>query len=963
MLFSLIVYPKLSLLIAGNFDFIGIIKQTGLTYLQKFIAGQRWISEMEPELGLGMVIKVEDRFVEIDFPATETLRKYAMASAPLKRVHYKKGDTIRARNGDEIIISSVQNVEGLFLYSGNDKQIPESELNSASSFTTPLDRLMNGLMDRNSDFEMRYRARQFQTRLLSSPVRGFLGGRIELLPHQMYVAGEITKKHIPRVLLSDETGLGKTIEVCLILHRLLINGRIDRVLILLPPALVNQWFIELYRRFNLIFPIFDAEYCESLCTVDAETNPFLETQLGLCSLDFLATNPKWQEKAIAAGWDMVVIDEVHHLRKESPAYQMVNEISKISKGLILVTATPEQLGHESHFARLQLLDPARYHSFQLFEQEHERYQEISRIANKLLERKNISGKDLDIIADLLNKKKSTIEGKAAHTDRLLTELIDRYGTGRVIFRNTRMTITGFPKRIANLWALAGDPDDLKQCSAEFLSDLESKQSPTVFNYNKDPRIDWLIDLLKKEKEAKVLLICHSPEKVLAIETALRAKRDIKMVLFHEQMSLLQRDRNAAWFAEKGGARIMLCSEIGSEGRNFQFAHQLVLFDLPLDPELLEQRIGRLDRIGQKKNIQVHVPYLNGSEYEVLARWYHEGLNAFAKNVPGVYQIYQKLGTEIKKIAELKESNALPSFIAATKKEASEISNKIISGRDRLLELNSFQPQKAQQLIREIEKVDSEEVFKAFMIEVFNLFGIRETKISAGIYKLDMYGMTDNSFPLPLLNKEEPIVTFNRDIAITREDIDFLSWDHPLTTAIMDFLPGTEKGNCVVAVWQDEEKYELLLEAVFVLESLAAKRLNVNRFLPPTAIRVVVNHELAECGKKYPFTLLLEKLKHYHELPILENRQVRIELIPAMLGKCEEFARVESIAFIQSSLKEMSTSMNREIDRLTELQKINTDIRNEEISLLVKEKNDLKEVISKAGIRLDALRFVFRGVVE
>jgi predicted amidophosphoribosyltransferase len=105
-------------------------------------------------------------------------------------------------------------------------------------------------------------------------------------------------------------------------------------------------------------------------------------------------------------------------------------------------------------------------------------------------------------------------------------------------------------------------------------------------------------------------------------------------VFHEDLTLVQRDRAAAWFSEADGARLLLCSEIGSEGRNFQFAHHLILFDLPLKPDLLEQRIGRLDRIGQTEDIKIHVPYIAGSGEEVLARWYHEGLNAFEKNLEG-----------------------------------------------------------------------------------------------------------------------------------------------------------------------------------------------------------------------------------------------------------------------------------------------------------------------------------------
>lgn len=82
-----------------------------------------------------------------------------------------------------------------------------------------------------------------------------------------------------------------------------------------------------------------------------------------------------------------------------------------------------------------------------------------------------------------------------------------------------------------------------------------------------------------------------------------------------------------------GAQVLLCSEIGSEGRNFQFASNLVMFDLPFNPDLLEQRIGRLDRIGQAHDIQIHVPYLEKTAQSVLVRWYHEGLDAFEHTCP------------------------------------------------------------------------------------------------------------------------------------------------------------------------------------------------------------------------------------------------------------------------------------------------------------------------------------------
>ena len=104
---------------------------------------------------------------------------------------------------------------------------------------------------------------------------------------------------------------------------------------------------------------------------------------------------------------------------------------------------------------------------------------------------------------------------------------------------------------------------------------------------------------------------------MALLDLVRSKINVKTTLFHEGLSLIARDRNAAYFAEDDGARVLFCSEIGSEGRNFQFAHHLVLFDLPLNPDLLEQRIGRLDRIGQQADIKIYIPYIQDSGQEVL----------------------------------------------------------------------------------------------------------------------------------------------------------------------------------------------------------------------------------------------------------------------------------------------------------------------------------------------------------
>jgi ATP-dependent helicase HepA len=159
-----------------------------------------------------------------------------------------------------------------------------------------------------------------------------------------------------------------------------------------------------------------------------------------------------------------------------------------------------------------------------------------------------------------------------------------------------------------------------------------------------------VELLRKLDPKKVLVIGRTIEKAEALDAALRRHLTIKTGIFHEGLTLVQRDRNAAWFAEPEGARLLLCSEIGSEGRNFQFAQHLILFDLPLNPELLEKRIGRLDRIGQTSDFQIHVPYLAQSPQEVLARWFHEGLNALESNLEGGNELLRQFGRAVHDLA-------------------------------------------------------------------------------------------------------------------------------------------------------------------------------------------------------------------------------------------------------------------------------------------------------------------------
>jgi ATP-dependent helicase HepA len=945
-----------------------------------FIAGQRWMSESEPELGLGTVVQAGADRVAVNFTAAGETRTYAIQNAPLKRIRFRVGDTIQTDQDEEMIVAEVLERDGLLVYVGTGNRVPEARVSDRLSLHGPEDRLLAGRFDEPAVFELRRRSLLLSHRSRKSPVRGFVGGRINLIPHQLYIAQEVAGRQSPRVMLSDEVGLGKTIEACLILHRLLLSGRADRMLVLVPESLVHQWFVEMLRRFNVWLNIFDEPRCAAIEAGDPEANPFLDDQLVLTSIQFLAESPRRAAQAAAAGWNILVVDEAHHLEWSQPApsreYQVVETLSRQSEGLLLLTATPEQLGAESHFARLRLLDPNRYRDFVTFKAESKDYKPAADVAEKLLSGKQPSAENLVTMRRLLahderleSRLQALGRGSAEARQGLLEDVLDLHGPGRVLFRNTRANMTGFPKRFARLVRIEAGPaaeEWIDRVSTEFAADAGDISLPVSLDLARDPRILWLVELLRKLRSEKVLLICRSVEKAEAIDEALRRHLNLKMGVFHEGLTLVQRDRNAAWFAEPDGARLLICSEIGSEGRNFQFSHHLVLFDLPLNPEPLEQRIGRLDRIGQTHDIQIHVPYLARSPQEVLARWYHEGLNALETNIEGGNELFHAFSRPVRDLAlEFPVANRsaaereLEDLLGRTKAACHKTRRLLAQGRDRLLELNSFRPAAAEKLIAQIIKeTEQQSELEGYMLDVFEHFGVHIEELAPHTWRLNPEGVRTDSFPA--MPTEGLVATCDRRRALSREDVAFLTWDHPMVTGAMELLLGSETGNCAFAVLPAEEERTLLLELIFVLEVIAPSSLHVDRFLPPTPVRLVVDHRPKDVTESHGVAALEKKLRKGSPYRLLDNADLTRRILPAMMRYATSQAEARAIPLRQAALQEMNRLLAHEVQRLKNLLLINDHVRPEEIEQALAQQSALATALGQARVRLDALRLIWNG---
>ncbi|HEY3697728.1 MAG TPA: RNA polymerase-associated protein RapA, partial [Spongiibacteraceae bacterium] len=194
-----------------------------------FVVGQRWLSHADPQLGLGIITAVETRRVSVVFPAVEEERTYSLDNAPLSRVTFRVGDTICVREEVELVVTAIDEVRGLLIYTGIaadgiEHSAAELQLSARLQLNSPQQRLSNGQCDSNALFALRLETLQHLQRLQQSPAAGLLGARTSLLPHQIYIAHQVAQRFAPRVLLADEVGLGKTIEAGLIVHQQLLAG-------------------------------------------------------------------------------------------------------------------------------------------------------------------------------------------------------------------------------------------------------------------------------------------------------------------------------------------------------------------------------------------------------------------------------------------------------------------------------------------------------------------------------------------------------------------------------------------------------------------------------------------------------------------------------------------------------------------------------------------------------------------
>jgi ATP-dependent helicase HepA len=915
-----------------------------------YIVGQRWVSHADAQLGLGIVVDIEARRVTLAFPAVGEERTYAIENAPLTRLRFKAGDRISTPNQTEVLVTDVREQQGLLVYVGRDHHdaeltVSELELDPFVQLTTPQQRLLNGHFDKHGDFALRFATFLHLDKLQRSEIRGLLGARTSLLPHQIYIANEVGRRHAPRVMLADEVGLGKTIEAGMIMQQQLLTGRATRILVLVPPTLLHQWLVEMLRRFNLRFSLFDQDRLAE----ETGENPFESEQLVLSSIDLLLSHADLQMQALAAKWDLVAIDEAHHLRW-SPGvagddYRFVEALAQQAAGLLLLTATPEQIGQASHFARLRLLDPSRFHDLQQFQEQEKQYRRWSELVDAVE-----SGRVIDELPAGVDA--------GASPETIIEQVLDRHGTGRVLFRNTRAAVKGFPLRILHHYPLPL-PDEYAVTRIDIRERLYPELAcPDDTWLSFDPRVTWLEQTLKQLRPSKVLVICANATTAVALEHHLHMRAGIRSSAFYEGLSIIERDRAAAYFADEvSGAQTLVCSEIGSEGRNFQFAHHLILFDLPLNPDLLEQRIGRLDRIGQQRDVEIHVPYLEHSAQQSLFEWYDSGLNLFRDSCSAGYMIFEAFRDRL--LSQLEQrTDEFDALLRESMDLTARTRQELREGRDKLLERNSCKPEIASKLIAAIEAAETGNELANYLDALCEAFGVdQEFHSEQTLILRPSEHLLLGHFPG--LREDGTTVTFSRQRALAREDMEFLTWEHPMILEAMDMVSSTELGNAALGTikLKGVAPGTMLLEVLYTINCVAPRALQIERFLPISPMRLLVNasgKDLAELVPHERLNQLIEKVRKSTALAII--KQVGAEVEAKMSLASSQAGRILQTTLVEAE-SAMRATLGAEYERLAALREINPAIRQEELDHLGYLMEECAIHIQHASLQLQALRLI------
>jgi ATP-dependent helicase HepA len=812
----------------------------------KLVEGMKVRYLPQPEWGTGHLVRLHDAGLraQVAFPGREgNATLVSTKGGALVPQQLLAGEAVRTSKGKPAtIVGEVEGARGLRRYvlrfeDGTEDEWPESEIQVPPPKPDALTMLREGRVGDAKNFLLRRQALMLDDERRCDALGALFASRVMVKPHQVGVVQRVLSAPRPRFILADEVGLGKTIEAGMIFSALRLAGLVRRVLVVAPSHLTIQWLVELFHKFNQLFTFLDADRFALSLKEEPGPSPWTRFDHVITSLEMLSRSDEHREQASSqeAYWDLVIFDEAHHLKAEK-AFELAKGLAGNCWGLLLLTATPMQLDPEEYHRLLTLIEPASAPSLADFEARLRRQEELSAAVRGLLEGRQVS-EAIRVLAEQFpgDERLRTLRDREA----LLGHLAETYSLSEALIRNRRVVVGGFSDRRLHRHRfevpkseLAGRAEALEkvrtssQLRGAALSNLirRLESSPAALNEAlADSKIKLplrdskflgflkvLREIWREEPTAKILVFTEARATLEMVVEELR-KEAIEALIYHGDLPLIERDRQVARFRDPDGPKVLVCTEVGGEGRNFQFSHHLVNYDLPWSPAAMEQRIGRLDRIGQTSPVEIHVFEPEGTFSAELVALFADAVGVFGETIGGLDAVLEEVEPKLLELALASPSDR-QAYANELKRRVAKAREAIRYAYDPLLDLRSFDRGEVESLVtrgsqRLAIEADTDGNLEDGLLSLARELDERleETvtdlarKVGIGVDTDEQVEAFQCAFhlgreltveALPGLSLAEDKVvlgTFWRDTAIEREEIDYFATGHPIVEALLGFL--------------------------------------------------------------------------------------------------------------------------------------------------------------------------------
>jgi SNF2 family DNA or RNA helicase len=446
---------------------------------------------------------------------------------------------------------------------------------------------------------------------------------VERFPYQIKACLRVLREMKGRALLADEVGLGKTIEASVVLKEYIMRGLVHRALILVPASLTTQWREELLTKFHLNFSIHGRK--EGWSDV-----PFV-----IASLD-TAKMARNRDMILKGRYDLVIVDEAHRLRNhQTLAWKFVSQVS--AKYLLLLTATPVQNDLRELYNLVTLLRPGTLGTYRTFRRNFmvrgdKRLPKNTADLSRLLQKVMIRTTRSTTAIKFPKRRVQTYTFPLNDAERLLYDGVTEFVRSRVSaakgmdFQKWHFVALVLQKEIGSSTAAARKTLERARGDIRYRAEwADLDQLLTLARAAGDsPKLEGLLEIVKKHRD-KVIVFTQFRTTLDYLAGHLRAAGH-SVSLFHGNLSALEKEAAIEEFRSE--SRILISTEAGGEGRNLQFCQTVVNYDLPWNPMKVEQRIGRVHRLGQTKDITIY----NFSSEETVESYVleilHQKINMF-----------------------------------------------------------------------------------------------------------------------------------------------------------------------------------------------------------------------------------------------------------------------------------------------------------------------------------------------